>query len=111
VALLSSSYLAPGAREPFNAILTGAAVADLRVCRPLAATSFQREAADVVGQAENSPGSYTHPTFCRALWGKKGPQLMRFINQQPGNQNILLLFRKLHQTVWAKWQTNRPRSL
>lgn len=57
------SYLAPGSCEPLNSILTGTVVADLRVCGPFAATSFQRETADLVGQAENSPCPYTHVTF------------------------------------------------
>ncbi|MEQ2162272.1 hypothetical protein GOODEAATRI_018086 [Goodea atripinnis] len=49
----------------------GAIVADLGVCRPLIATSLQREAADVVSQAKNSTGLDTHPTFSRALQGKR----------------------------------------
>lgn len=64
-------YLAPGTCEPLDTTVTGTIVADLGVCRPLVATPLQREAADVVGQAKNSTGSDTHPTFSRALQGKR----------------------------------------
>lgn len=63
-------YLAPGAGEPLDAVLTGAVVADLGIWGPLIAAALQREAADVVGQAEDSAGPHTHPTFSRALWSK-----------------------------------------
>lgn len=63
----SFSYLAPRACEPIYAILTRTIVADLRIGRSLTATPLQRKAADVVGQAEDSPGPDPHPTFSRAL--------------------------------------------
>lgn len=64
-------YLAPGAREPLDAILTEAVVADLSVGGPLAAAPLQRKAAHLVGQAEDSSRPSTHPTVSRALWRKQ----------------------------------------
>lgn len=60
-------YLAPGACEPLNAILTGAVVTDLRIRRPLAAASLQRKTADVVVQAEDAAAPDSHPTLSRAM--------------------------------------------
>lgn len=61
--LPSSPYLTPGPCEPLDAVLTEAIVADLGAGGPLAATTLQRKAADVVGQADDPPGSHTNPTL------------------------------------------------
>lgn len=60
-------YLTPGASKPLNALLTVAVVADLRGGRSIAAAALQREAANLVGEADHCPGSHTYPTLSWAL--------------------------------------------